>query len=501
MNDKLDLSIDINQIIHSVTLKKTVIALAATIGVVGTLTPLFVKQLDKESKTMLLFAGLIGNITASALPRNTKDEKIKKLFDKTVNDNYANQLTHEVYRVNAQTEIKERNELADYIDNDVKVPAFQKMFWAKKFGVVDLMKSFFISENIDTPDEPEQEYKPVLPQSALNSSLQKVATENEVNLNWIPEIVPQSKIIVGARKSGKSRFMRYLLADYILTYPTDEWFVIDPHYEAYENSEEFDKNNPENAWLLGVEPELLKNRIIDNVQDGYTKITEVYGILRDRISKKTKYPKVPRIMLFIDEFEAYKKGLSDEQFENVIEFIEVAQDEGRKFGVEATIGMHSLKKERTGIDSTVIAQMYWLLFENAASDRATVFPADFDQKQIVRALKKVNQTKDKKKFRSFVLTSPDGSLLINLLPLLPLPTFRTDSGNDSNEPTNEATTAPAPTTELTDKQKAYTVLKEWVDSQTIKPDALTVREGWKKLTGETLNEKGLQYLLEKLGLN
>lgn len=500
MNDKLDLSLDINQIIKSVSLKKSVLALAVSLGVFGTMTPFLFKQLDRESKTLLLLSGLIGNLTASLLPRDTKDEKLKTFYEKQVTDNYANQLRHEVIRSNAVTEIREKNLLAEFIDNDAKVPWFQKQFWANKFGVVPLITSFFVASSDEPPEEDNnQPLTAKLPLETLANKLKVVAQENAVNLDWVTEIVAQSKMLVGGRGSGKSRFMRYLLALYILSFPTDEWYVIDPHYEGYSDDEEFDCNNPDMAWLLGVNPELLKSKIIDNIKDGYTLLMTAYATLKDRIAKKLKYPKVPKIMVFIDEFEAFKKGLSDEEFTNLLEFIEVVQDEGRKFGVELSIGCHSLKKERTGVDSTVISQMYWLLFENAASDRATVFPADFDQKDIVKKLKKVNQRKDPKKQRSYVLTTPRGEVSIDLLPLLELPTFSLDEGTTTPVEVTPVDTL-VNTPEFTDEQKVFIVIQNWVCDRTEKPTASEVWQMWERLSGKKLNENGLKYLMEKLGL-
>lgn len=480
---KNNLSINIVEVSKKLDFQNTVLTILLSLGIVGTVTPFLVKQLDRDSKAALLIAGSMSNLTASLLPRNTKIEKLKKFHDQTINDNYANQLRHEVVRENAVIEIRERNKLAKYIDNDVTVPDFQKGYWANKFGVTQLITSFFVNQEVEEDEEIETSH--TLPDSVLSSQLKQVAQTHDLNLDWITKIVPQSKVIVGGRGSGKSRFMRYILADYVLSYPNDEWFVIDPHYEGYE--EEFDKNNPDQAWLLGVDSAKLKERIVDNVENGYIRLMDVYKIFKERIKTKNKYPKVPRIMVFVDEFEAFKKGLTDEQFENLLEFIEVAQDEGRKFGVELTIGMHSLKKERTGIDSTVISQMYWVLLENTATDRNTVFPADFDQKAIIRQLKKINQNKDRNKYRAFVLTSPTGDLLIDLLPLLSLPTFQQNQPITSNQ-------------DLTPEQEAFLTLKNWVGSMSQLPTHLQVWQKWEELTGQKLNEKGLLYLLEKLNL-
>lgn len=493
--EKLDLTIDIQQVIKSVTLKKTVLSLAVSLGIFGTLTPLLFKQLDRESKTLFLLAGMIGNTTACLLPRDTKDEKIKVFHEKISLENYRKQLGHEVFRINAVTEVRERNLLADFVDNDAKVPAFQKSFWANKFGVTPLVTSFFVNKETESTEQEEastDKNMPIsLPAQSLTKQLELVSSETQINLDWIPGIVPQSKILVGGRGAGKSRFMRFLLASYITNYPTDEWFVVDPHYEGYED--DFDYNNPDQAWLLGIPAEQLRAKIFDNVTQGYALLMQVKATLKDRISRKLKYPKVPRIMMFMDELEAFRRDLNDEQFNELIDLIEVVQDEGRKFGVELTIGCHALKKERIGIDSTVLSQMTWLLLEKAATDSTTKYPADFNQKSIIKEVKKVNQRKDKTKHKTLVMTTPTGDLLVDLLPLLPLPSF---SVNGEPEP---SAITPTPQ-ELTPAQKAFTAIRQWVNDRQLPPTAEEVRQAWEKLTGEQLHEQGLRYLIEKLGL-
>ncbi len=84
--------------------------------------------------------------------------------------------------------------------------------------------------------------------------------------------------------------------------------------------------------------------------------------LNRRITNSLEYPEVTRVKVILDEEENLKRNLSEEQFEAVQDVISLIQDEGRKYGVEITIAMHSLKKENTGIDSANLQQMDWLVF-------------------------------------------------------------------------------------------------------------------------------------------
>jgi len=509
MNQQLDLSVDINQVRKSVSLKKTVLTAAIALGVMGTVTPILIKNLDRESKTLLLLSGLIGNITACLLPKDTRDEKLKTTYDKIATDNFKSQLQHEVVRVNAITEVREKNILANFIDNETQVPWFQKAHWAKKFGVVELVTSFFVDSEMQSQEEtaaPEQVSNPIpLSSATLTKQLELVSNETEIDLSWVTPIVPQSKILVGGKGSGKSRFMRFLVASYITSYPNDDWLILDPHYGGYEE-DDFDCQNPDHAWLLGIPPEELKHKIYDNVPVAYTILMKVKATLRDRISRKLKYPKVPRLMVFMDELEAFRRDLSDDQVKEVIELIDVIQDEGRKFGVEITLGCHSLKKERIGLDSTVISQMNWILLEKGATDSSTKFPADFDQKAITKKVKEVNGRKDKTKHRTMVLTTPSGDYLVDLLPMLPLPSFATATATDTVEPQPQSQQPQSEEStekdngKLTRGQKAYKLLQDWVRDREQPPTSEEVSRAWERLAEEKLTPEYLAWLMGQLGL-
>jgi hypothetical protein len=83
--------------------------------------------------------------------------------------------------------------------------------------------------------------------------------------------------------------------------------------------------------------------------------------------------------------------------------------------------------------------------------------------------------------------------LINLDELFndPQDEKQTDSENEFGSESNS---------ELTDIQKVFLVLKNWVSEREIPPTALDVWKAWKELTGQQLDEEALGYLLEKLGL-
>ncbi len=216
--------------------------------------------------------------------------------------------------------------------------------------------------------------------------------------------------------------------------------------------------------------------------------------LNRRIANSLEYPDVPRIKVILDEEESLKRNLSDEQFEAVQDVISLIQDEGRKYGVEITIAMHSLKKENTGIDSANLQQMDWLVFHKAAYDSTTRYPEDFDPKDIRRKAKRIARQLNPKFGRvCVVVKQQETEPLITVLPLLPIPTINLVDANqpqDTQEQSSEAI------------ENAIQVITEWyfkVKNQLGSyPDDETLRESWLRLTGKLLNEKSLIYLRDRI---
>jgi hypothetical protein len=130
------------------------------------------------------------------------------------------------------------------------------------------------------------------------------------------------------------------------------------------------------------------------------------------------------IKIIIDEIENIKRGCTESEFKEILKLIDCIQDEGRKYLVEITIGMHGLKKENTGIDSNTIAQMNWLLFEKACYDPATKFPSDFDAREIKETAKQISNSLDPRIGRTVVIFKQElSSPIITVLPLLTPPTI------------------------------------------------------------------------------
>lgn len=494
MNDKLDLSLDINQIVKSVTLKKSVLALAVSLGIFGTTTPFLFKHLDKESKTLLLLSGLIGNFTASLLPRDTKDEKLKIFYEKQVTDNYANQLRHEVIRSNAVTEIREKNLLADYIDNDVKVPSFQKEFWANKFGVVQLMTSFFVGESEQQTEElPAQVNNSWLQNQPEVESVQRI--EIKPDMQWIVDIAEKSCLplakrsnqhfkIDGGSQSGKSTFISLLIALISKMSEKIQVNLIDPKY-------------PMTQWQL--KPSFVGfDQVIDGVYAAIAELDNRKKLSMDAAKNNQPLPLFTRYLLVLDEWDTvWSNG---QGYADVID---------KKAALKLKGNLQRILKESAAYNMSLILVGQSPLSTDNGFSRSSLNSAT----RIVLGNEALKWSQDAGfPFKSVASKLSDeleeiigtGARVALIAPNLgsvpyveemPHINLRELFGLEET-PKVEASNQP----DLTDEQKAFTLIKNWVSERTEKPSASEVWQAWQKLTNKQLNEIGLKYLMEKLGL-
>jgi hypothetical protein len=154
-----------------------------------------------------------------------------------------------------------------------------------------------------------------------------------------------------------------------------------------------------------------------------------------------KPPHVPRIKIFWDEEDSYYKywttglGRNPKVFEETISTVATIQDECRKFGVQITIGMHSIKLKNTGIDSSTLAQMTWVMFEKACMDINSTFPSDFELAEIKPPMKALMGELDRKKGRAVIVLDPERyEPIITALPLLPIIQLNVQSEGSKTSP-------------------------------------------------------------------
>ncbi len=493
MNEHLDLTIDINQVRKSVGLKKTVLTVAVALGIIGTVTPLLFKNLDRESKTLLLFSGLIGNVTACLLPRQTRDEKLQQTYEKIATENYKQQLQHEVVRVNAITEVREKNLLANFIDNEAKVPEFQKQHWANKFGVVPLITSFFVDDETEPPQAlPADSWQTAQPEI---ESVQRI--EVKPGMEWIVDIAEKACLpldkrshqhlkIDGGSQSGKSTLVSLLIALISRMEGKTQINLVDPKY-------------PKTQWL--IEPSFIGyEQVDDGINAAIAELEHRKKLCLQAAKNKQEQPTFTRYLLIVDEWDnIWGNGLG---YANVID---------KKLAGKIKGNLQRIFKEAAAYNLSLILIGQSPLATDNGFSRSSFNSAT----RIVlgnEALKWVQDTgfPFKGKAQSLATELEEhidaGGRVAMIAPNLgsapfiqPIPQINLAEVLGRTTPPAQPQDAPE-TAPLSPEQKAFTAIRDWVAERETPPTAQEVYAAWEKLTGKQLHEEGLKYLMEKLGL-
>ena len=389
-----------------------------------------------------------------------------------------------------------------------ELPMTAQVRYLEKFqlhGLVALQPA----SNDSSPQSSENTTTVNVSKAQLASQMKAIEQRTNINMQWIDdEFIYSSCIIVGAKGSGKSHFMKWKATKYFLLNPDAKIYIFDPH---------FDKDDPATYWLQDMPIDILWQQVIfKNVEDIYKQFVNIRSEFNSRIKESRRLPKVQKIRIFWDEEENVKRNLSSDKFKFILETIDMIQDEGRKYGIEIDIGMHSLKKENTGIDSAALSQMNWLLFEKACYDPTTKYPSDFDNGEIKKVAKALQVPRNIGRTVVIIKVS-DIEPVITVLPLLPIEKIQlsNDNGSESESPqseqndefweddeilgNNNASSTNEPPKPSTDY---YEHMIEWFKlcfkEYGKLPSNEEVRQAWKQLTGHNLHDEGLNQLIELL---
>ncbi|QLF85123.1 DNA translocase FTSK [Nostoc phage YongM] len=439
-------------------------------------------------------------------------------FVKMNREHKKNELSLNFGKAMIVNEVANEIDLASRLEN---LPSPAQLRYIEKYQLQGLLnpvvelppESYIISEKND-------QYS-----LSLNNDLHDLERETQIDLSWIDsQFVNSSKIVVGAKGSGKSVYLRYEAARWLIENPTGYLLIIDPHY---------DRRLEAKHWLSNLDQRIVMKMFLSKFKDtrnhgeanewkGYLyHLRNCWVELQSRINDSggdfdddTETPVYTKVKVVIDELENIKNTCNESEFKEILKFIDCVQNEGRKYNFEVTVGMHGLKKETTGLDSTTVSQMNWFLFEKACYDPTTKYPSDFDSREIKETAKVLSSNLDPRVGRTVViikqeLTSP----IITVLPLLKAPVIgqnvsggvETQTVEQSPVETYKTVETETPPESQTNFQKCYLALLKWCkDCQTQLnqlPDRATIAQAWQQLTGDELSDKALDYLIEKLFSN
>ncbi|MDJ1174890.1 type IV secretory system conjugative DNA transfer family protein [Roseofilum capinflatum] len=176
-----------------------------------------------------------------------------------------------------------------------------------------------------------------------------------------------SCIFAGSRGSGKSTAMRYAVATRMLEDPNAELIVIDPHYDP-----------DETVWLPGVSPSEHSAFVVRDPERALEVMRETLaeGERRERENLK----KEPRTILVVDEFQMLVDAT--DALDEIAHIIKQIMNRFRKYRVDVILGLHSLKKLNTGLDSSAVNQMSILALGNLINDTATIVPSNWNRNEL-----------------------------------------------------------------------------------------------------------------------
>lgn len=502
---------EITEIELEVTQSRLVQSCMGIVAVSLLTTAVMAARQPKQNVFMQLsMASAIGFTTAWF---NKSQEELEKRFSSYVklnNAHYKDELTRRyAYRASMNKVIGDVK-LATTITE--QLPATAQMRYCGEFNLHGLVVPQL--QPTYTPESPNQEQKTEYAVS-LQNDITTVEKKFDLDLSWIDsDFVRSSKVVVGGRGSGKSTYLRYEASRWLIENPGGILCIIDPHYDI---------DDQKKWWLNDIDQSYVAAKyIIKKREDIHKKIAEMYTELQDRIDNGLKGK--PPIKIILDEEENIKRTATREQLQCFLDFLACVQDEGRKYLFEFTIGMHSMKKENTGIDSGVLYQMEWLLFGKACYDTTTRFPSDFDQTAIKTAAKRLNEILPKNVGRTVVIIKQSlDEPIITVLPLLQPPIIKINAVRDNDNTNNTDgdlfnTDASIDSFDVDfgdivndsgggrsrsdDVLKIYASLVDWVNACVEKynryPEASHIKEIWENLTKTTLSEAALIYLQEKL---
>lgn len=457
--------------------------LLGTLGIaaaVGTILPILWPNQIKEVKLIENIAGLsFGSCFTVECFRRQRKEKTYQSIDEAnyqiVKEGLRNTFVYE----KAAQEISSKRELAAYVNS---LPVEERGRWMQQYGLQGLVKLPQLQQAVI--EQPTQQ--PALKGSfnPSQSSFEQISDDLAVAIDytWIDApFVNSSKAVFGPKGSGKSVYLAYEAIAFLTHFPNGELRIGDKHFDE-----------DESVWLPGVPADILLNQYVAKKPEQILKMfRRAKQLLDHRIENgiKSKHPECVPFKLICDEFEGFVMGLTDTEKAEVMNIIAQTQDEGRKYLINITLGMHSLKKERIGVDSSVLFQMDVLCLGSALADPNTKFPADFEAKRLLQEQMELQRTLKKSQGFACVVRKLGEMAKVEVIPFLDLSKFSFDvESPESSEVTQH------------DNPNPYQIIRTWISQLGRNPTDSELIQAWQQVTGVSLTHEALVLLKNNLEL-
>jgi hypothetical protein len=346
----------------------------ASAAIIGTLTPILAPKLPREIKLASLGIGVIASASfAVAISWIEEKEQIWKAILRAKKESLKNNMAYRMATDSAIQEMEASRALA--YQQIAKLPPWEQGKWIAKFELGGILPQLQPSDPATQPHPPEPQPITAIAHTLNlgNSGLDEEAIAPL--LEWLDSAaILASKAVVGAKGSGKSTALQYEAARFLLENPGAQLLIADIHFDP-----------DRSQWLQGVPAEELEGKFV------WCRAEQIIGLFRfiksellKRIEKRDRSGH--QIKLICDEFVGFMARLDDKSKEEIIKIIQFVQFEGRKFNINITLGLHSAKKEVTGIGSDILANFDLWLLGRTIADPVTKWPADIDAKSLLQEM-------------------------------------------------------------------------------------------------------------------
>jgi len=465
-----------------ITSERILLGLLGATAVIGTTLPILFPSQIKEVKLIENIWGLTSSLcfTAECYRRQRKEKTYQAIEEanfQIVNEQLRGTFTYE----KAAQEINSKRELAARIN---RLPVEERGRWMQQYGLHGLVELPQIQQAVI--EQPAVQQPPALKGSfnPNQSTFEQISDDLAVAVDhaWMDaKFINASKAVFGPKGSGKSVYLAYEAIAFLTHFPDGELRIGDKHFDE-----------DESQWLPGVPTDVLLNQFVAKKPDQILKMFRRAKQLLDyRIEKgiKQNHQECQPFKLICDEFEGFVMGLTDTEKAEVMNIIAQTQDEGRKYLINITLGMHSLKKERIGVDSSVLFQMDVLCLGSALADPNTKFPADFEAKRLLQEQMELQRTLKKSQGFACVVRKLGEMAKVEVIPFLDLSKFSFDvESPESSEVTQH------------DNPNPYQIIRTWISQLGRNPTDSELIQAWQQVTGVSLTHEALVLLKNNLEL-
>ena len=178
---------------------------------------------------------------------------------------------------------------------------------------------------------------------------------------WTVKRARASKIYVGARGSGKSYLVNFHCGQ--MAEACIDLKISDRHYPEGEHE-----------WLAGIDRATFEQRyLLRTADDTFGAILHLQQTLHNRIEglSQDRSPK----HLVLDEWGGLVRKWTPQETKAAVQAIAFIFDEGRKFGVDVSLVVHGLTREKTELDEAITGAADLYLMGDSLSQTTYTYPA------------------------------------------------------------------------------------------------------------------------------